>query len=608
MIFKINKMIKKDYSKSNNKSTLKIIKNILDLMARKNKLSLILLLIIIIINGITEVTSISTTIPVVNLILNEETFQKSSWGKVLSSIFIEYDLNQLKIVTIVIFISLIISTTLLRVFNIYISSKIVSRIGYDLGKEMIENSLRIPYEDQIRSKSSDLIARQTYYIDQTNRAISDFVIAFGNSLISFFIFGYLLYLNFLTCVSALITFTFIYYLFSKSSKKKLQRNSYRNITLKQKQIQYIQECLGSIREIILDNSYSDHIDQHSRMDKEIWDIKHQNAVIRQSPRFIVEGAGIIFIVVAGVIIKFSGVYSTSEEVIATLAGFSLASQKLLPSLQRIYTSWTSFQTRKDSINRTINYIIQKRKRNKEKLQINSEGIDKKYKKQIDFEEIKILNASYSYLDNNNYVLNEISLSIRSGEKIGIIGKTGSGKSTIIDLILGLIKPKRGKIYLNSKELYINEELILDWRMIIAHVPQTIFLKDSTILDNIIYNTSEINYDSDRVQQAIKNAQLEDFINSLPKGINTLVGERGSLLSGGQRQRIGIARALYKNSSLIVLDEATNALDKETEQKVIKSICSNKKLTALIISHDNSVLKECDYLLKIDNGKIERILN
>ena len=203
----------------------------------------------------------------------------------------------------------------------------------------------------------------------------------------------------------------------------------------------------------------------------------------------------------------------------------------------------------------------------------------------------------------------MSFSIKKGERIGIIGKTGSGKSTLIDLLIGLIYPSKGSIYIDDLKLNnkINFNNILRWRANIAHVPQSIYLTDNTIAENIAFGVPFNEIDQKLLIKSAKNAQIDSFVNTLPKGFNTLVGERGVRLSGGQRQRIAVARALYSKANLLVFDEATSALDSNTERAIINSINKlSKNLTVIMIAHRLSTVKNCDRIFEISNGKLINI--
>jgi ABC-type multidrug transport system fused ATPase/permease subunit len=227
-------------------------------------------------------------------------------------------------------------------------------------------------------------------------------------------------------------------------------------------------------------------------------------------------------------------------------------------------------------------------------------------------EINIINLSFSYPTRKEFLLSKISLTIKKGDFVGVIGETGSGKSTLINLLTGLLKPTEGKVEVD--ELNINENL-KGWHKKIGYVPQSVYLTDDTIRKNIAFGLLEDNIDNNLVQQAVEKASLSQFLDSLPNGLETIVGEKGIRLSGGQQQRIGIARALYRDPEILILDEATSSLDQSTEKAIVESISFLKrKKTLIIITHRLSTVKNCDKIFCVDKGKIikqglpEEILN
>ena len=219
------------------------------------------------------------------------------------------------------------------------------------------------------------------------------------------------------------------------------------------------------------------------------------------------------------------------------------------------------------------------------------------------------NLYFKYISNQSYILKNINLEIFKGEFIGIIGKTGDGKSTFIDLMMGLLKPSKGYIYLDNKNIHIknNYKILRAWRKSISHVPQTINLFDSTIAENVAFGENANQINIEEVKNACRIAMIDEFISSLKDGYFTRVGELGKKLSGGQRQRIGIARALYSKSNILVFDEATSALDVITEKKILKSIISLKNNpTVIMIAHRLTTLKEADKLVEIEKGIIKKV--
>ena len=228
-------------------------------------------------------------------------------------------------------------------------------------------------------------------------------------------------------------------------------------------------------------------------------------------------------------------------------------------------------------------------------------------KKINFSNhILLKNISFSYKDRNkkNMLFERINLKIKKGEFIGIKGKSGSGKSTLMDIMLGLIKPTKGKIFVDNHEIKKNKIL---WQNTVSHIPQDIILLDESIKNNIALGEVSSEISKKQLNEAIKKSRLTDFIKKLPKKTNTIVGERGSKISGGERQRIGIARALYRNSEVLFLDETTSNLDKSTEIEFLKSINRIKKeKTIILISHSDTALKYCDKIYELKNKKIKKL--
>jgi ATP-binding cassette subfamily B protein len=266
---------------------------------------------------------------------------------------------------------------------------------------------------------------------------------------------------------------------------------------------------------------------------------------------------------------------------------------MLPTWQQLYTSWTAIKGSEDTLIDALDLM--------EPIEIN-QNYNKI--KSINFNhKINIVNVSFSY-DQNKFILDKINLSINKGQKIGIIGKTGCGKSTLIDIMMGLLTPNNGELYVDGVRVSFSSEA---WQSKIAHVPQIIFLADASINENIAFGIPPNLIDYEKVVAAAKIAQLTETIDALPRKFNTKVGERGIQLSGGQRQRIGIARAIYKSADIIFLDEATSALDSDTEQLIINEINKlDSKCTILIIAHRTDTLKSCDLILELSNSKIIRI--
>ena len=282
--------------------------------------------------------------------------------------------------------------------------------------------------------------------------------------------------------------------------------------------------------------------------------------------------------------------------IPILGGLALGAQRLLPVLQQIYSSWSAILAGPASLQDALELLDQP---------LPSYANQPCIQPLIFNHHISFKQLGFRYDLKMPYVLKQISFSIAKGSRVGFIGRTGSGKSTLLDIVMGLLQPTDGTIEIDGQ--IITPANQRNWQAHIAHVPQAIFLADSTIEENIAFGVPKDQINHLRVRQAAQQAQIADSIESWPKQYQTFVGERGIRLSGGQRQRIGIARALYKRADVIIFDEATSALDSETEQAVMEAIEGlSKDLTLLIIAHRLTTVKNCTQIVELSNGNIKRV--
>ena len=293
----------------------------------------------------------------------------------------------------------------------------------------------------------------------------------------------------------------------------------------------------------------------------------------------------------------------TNQFIPLLGTFALASQRLIPSMQQIYAGWAGIVSYSEGLKNIVDILNLKNKRKSYKsLKILP------YRLKNSFE---LNSINYRYKGSSSLSIEDINFKIYKGEKIGIIGKTGVGKSTLLDIIMSLLKPTQGKIFIDNTQLYNSDKLINEesWRQSISHVPQTIFLSDESIAKNIAFGIPEGEINFSKVKKVAKLASIKSFIESLTNDYDTRVGERGIMLSGGQRQRIGIARALYRDASLLILDEATSALDSITEKKILENIFYYRKnLTIIMVAHRLSTLSVCDRIINLERGKIKEIMD
>ena len=357
-------------------------------------------------------------------------------------------------------------------------------------------------------------------------------------------------------------------------------------------IKSLQEGLGGIRDVLIDGTQETYSQNYCKADSLLRKAQGSSLFISASPRYLMEALGMMLIAA----LAYYQAQQTDgiARAIPILGALALGAQRLLPVLQQAYGSWTQINSGQASLKDTLELLDQPLPsylhQPAENLPFNRSIIIKQ--------------LSFRYGNQSNYVLNDINMTIMKGCRIGFVGTTGSGKSTLLDIVMGLLDPTHGVLEIDGEPLTIANHRA--WQSRIAHVPQAIFLADSTIEENIAFGIPRDQIDRSRVRRAAQQAQISATIESWPEQYQTFVGERGVRLSGGQRQRIGIARALYKQADVIIFDEATSALDSETEQAIMKTLdVLDKNITLLIIAHRTTTLKNCTQIIELSGGLIKR---
>ncbi|MDQ7969615.1 MAG: ATP-binding cassette domain-containing protein, partial [Oxalicibacterium faecigallinarum] len=343
--------------------------------------------------------------------------------------------------------------------------------------------------------------------------------------------------------------------------------------------------------VLLDGTQKLYCDVYQEADRPLRRGQGNNIFIAGSPRFAMEALGLVMIAVfAFFLSKQADGISAALPMLGALA---LGAQRLLPVLQQGYSAWATIIGAEASLADTIDLLEQPIQ--SEMLQPSPAPLP--FSSAIDFDRV-----SFRYSEEGPWVLSNLSLNIRKGSRIGLVGSTGSGKSTTLDILMGLLSPTEGQLMVDG--LPVQGDRLRAWQRTIAHVPQSIYLSDSSFTENIAFGVPAEQIDHERVKLAARQAQIADFIESCPQGYQTPVGERGTRLSGGQRQRVGIARALYKQASVLIFDEATSALDNVTENSLMESIGSlNRDLTILLIAHRLTTVRQCDIVIEMKNGVV-----
>jgi ABC-type bacteriocin/lantibiotic exporter with double-glycine peptidase domain len=479
-----------------------------------------------------------------------------------------------------------ISRLILLKGNYWLSATIAS----ELSVSIYTKTLHQPYIVHLRRSSSEIISGTTQKVNITANVLIYCVNLLTSAILLIIITFVLILANPLISAISILFFLVIYFLIAWWNKRELHRSSKIISEYQAGIIRSLQEGLGAIRDVIVDNNQEFYIKTYRNSIFKLLKANGNISYLGQSPRLIIESIGMLAISLA--VLKISHTKSDLSDFLPLLAVFAIGAQRVLPIMQQIYLSWSNIMGGMHTISDVVSLL-------KQRIEINSKSATNLYLNQC----IKIDKITYRYNDNGPNILKGVSMVMPLGARVGIVGASGSGKSTLLDIIMGLITPNSGSISIDS--LKLSSDNISSWQKLIAHVPQSIFITDNSIAENIAFGIekSEINYE--KLYRAATDAQIADFINTLPNQYSTVVGERGSKLSGGQRQRIGIARALYKNAKILIFDEATSALDNNTEEDVMSAINDLKRdLTIIIVAHRVTTLLNCDVVYELKDGLVE----
>ncbi len=478
----------------------------------------------------------------------------------------------------------------IRILLLWVSIRLANACGADLSIEVYRRTLYQPYQVHVARNSSTVLSGIAK-VNGTVTVLYQLLTLISATVLLVAIMLALIAINPMVASVAAVGFGASYALITWMSRRRLYRNSQRIAYEQIQVIKALQEGLGGIRDVLLDGTQPVYCDIYRKADLPLRWAQGNNAFISGSPRPAMETLGMVLIAAfAYTLSRQVGGIATALPVLGALA---LGAQRLLPALHQIYSAWASIASSHASLADAIELLDQPLPA--EILQPASVPLF--FQKDIQFRGVR-----FRYANDGPWVLDGLHLVIAKGARVGFVGSTGSGKSTTMDLLMGLLMPTEGELLVDGQP--ISGIRVRVWQQTIAHVPQSIYLSDTTLAENIAFGVPPDTIDLDRVQQAARQAQIADFIESSPEGYQACVGERGIRLSGGQRQRIGIARALYKQASVLVFDEATSALDNATEQSVMGAIEGlNRDLTILLIAHRLTTVRRCDTIVELEHGRV-----
>ena len=480
----------------------------------------------------------------------------------------------------------------IRIILLWVSTRLAVSIGADLSIDAYRHTLYQPYSVHVARNSSEVISGITAKVNTVVFGVLlPFLILVSSTVLLVGIVLAMFAIDPIVASAAAIGFGGSYALISWVSRRRLHRNGQRIAHEQTQVVKALKEGLGGIRDMLMDGTQPVYCDIYVKADYPLRRAMGNNSFIGGSPRYILEALGMVLIaVLAYVVSRQAGGIASALPVLGALA---LAAQRMLPAMQQMYGNWAGMAGALASLIDTLELLEQPL----------PEDILQPAPAPLSFEkDLQFRGVRFRYTCDDPWVLDGLSLVIPKGARVGFVGSTGSGKTTMIDLLMGLLMPTEGKILVDGQP--ISGTRVRAWQQTVAHVPQNIYLGDVTLAENIAFGVPPDTIDLKRVQQVARQAQIADFIESSPEGYQAHVGERGIRLSGGQRQRIGIARALYKQASVLMFDEATSALDNVTEQLLMDAIEGlDRDFTVLLIAHRLTTVRQCDFIVELEHGRV-----
>lgn len=585
---------------------IRVTKKILKILDSHQKKMVVLLAIMMLIGGIMESLSVSLMLPLLTAVMDSADWQGKWYAVLLCDIFHITDQRGYVICLLLILIAIFIIKNAYLIVECYVQYGFITKSRVQLQRKLMHRYTRKPYVFYLNSSTGEIVRVVTGDTSQAFSLLSSLLSFYTEVIVSIVLGITVVVMSWQIGVGLIIILLIELAIITTIVKPILKRQG--NLMRREggmvnkwllQSINGIKTIKVGNRETFFEEKYGKHADAAAVAEK-------KNQTLSSIPRLIIEAFTVTGVLIMLLIMILAG--TSMVDIIPQLSAFVVAAVRLLPSVNRISAAINQITFAEGGLDNVIHTLeseeLVARKEN-ETSELTSAELNKPLKK-VNFRfdsEITFENISFAYPDADKNVLEDASFSITPGQSVGIIGSSGAGKTTAMDILLGLLTPQSGRVLVDGVDIKDN---MAAWHELVAYIPQSIFLMDDTIRENVAFGMSSKDIDDDRIWQALSDAQLEELVREMPDGLDTVIGEAGIRLSGGQRQRLGIARALYNSPQILFFDEATSALDNETEAAIMDSINSLKgKKTLIIIAHRLTTIENCDTVYRVGGGKVVR---
>lgn len=575
------------------------------LFNKKEKQKLMLIFFMVVVAAFFETLGIGLIVPFVQIVMEPSMIFENSIMVYLYDLFSFQSTNSFLIFSAVMMFLIFVFKNLYLLLCLFVQNKVILTQQARLSSRLYGTYLNKPYTFHLQRNTAELLRNIK---EEVRRLFQEVIMSTFQLLTELLVIACIFVLMLIvapiaTLIASLLLGGSVFVFFSIFRKKTIKLGK-KQQEVSGKMFQWINQGLGASKEIKVMGNERFFLNAFTKQSNVDADVTRFRLMLEQSPRLFLETIIVSVVIITMLIIIFQG--NGNTQVVTTMALFVMAAFRIMPSLNRIMTMFTRIRFNKPALTIVYEDLFASNDEEMHDIhlidRVNTESLN--HENRAFTESITLKNVSYRYPNQTGYTIKNISLTIPIGQSIAFIGESGAGKTTLVDLILGVIKPEKGEVLIDGMS---SEKLKTLWQQKIGYIPQSIFLSDDSIRCNVAFGVESSQIDDKKVWRALEQAKLIEFVEKLPGKLEEFVGERGIRLSGGQRQRLGIARALYHNPEILFMDEATSALDNETEQEIMEAIDGLKgEKTLIIIAHRLTTIENCDVVFKIDKGKLVEV--
>lgn len=584
---------------------LRITKKIFNILDKSQQKNVLVIMCFMLIGAVAESLSVSLIFPLISAIMNTNEWNESWYAQIICDIFNVTEITSYVKTILIILIFVFILKNIFLLYEYYVQNSFTANCRYHLQKRLMICFLKKPYSFFLFTKTADIVRIVTSDTTQVVSLLIGLLSIYTDGIMCAMLGITILLISPTISIILICILVFEVLIIAKIIKPIMKRIGERQRRESSLTYSWLLQAIHGIKSIKVARTESFFCDNYSKHAKVVANVEKKNLTFSVFPRLFIEAFTVS--VVLGFMLFLVSAGTDLAMLVPQLSAFFVAAIRLLPSVNRISCSYNNIPFCEGALDNIIEVLNQERKA------LESNGVDGEFKGtsiysnenvvKLDFNSaLSMQELDYIYPETEKKILDCVNIKIAKGQSVGIVGTSGAGKTTAMDILLGLLDPVAGGVFIDDVVDIRNNKL--GWLSRVAYIPQQIFLTDDTIRNNVAFGVDALDVDEDKVWKVLQEAQLDDFVLGLPDKLDTVVGEYGIRLSGGQRQRIGIARALYGDPEILFFDEATSALDNETEYAIMEEINSLKgERTLIIIAHRLSTLKNCDAIFRVDNGKI-----